>query len=41
MSASPFIFEGQLHQSPERIGLYYLFMMLGVALGSALANRAR
>jgi MFS transporter, DHA1 family, multidrug resistance protein len=39
MSASPFIFERQLHQPTERIGIYYLFMMLGVALGSALANR--
>jgi DHA1 family bicyclomycin/chloramphenicol resistance-like MFS transporter len=39
MSASPFIFERLLHQPPERIGVYYLFLMLGVALGSFGANR--
>jgi DHA1 family bicyclomycin/chloramphenicol resistance-like MFS transporter len=39
MSASPFIFENLLHQSTERIGLYYLFLMGGVTLGSLLANR--
>ena len=39
MSASPFIFETQLHQPTERIGLYYLFLMAGVALGSLGANR--
>ena len=39
MSASPFIFERQLNQSPERIGLYYLVLMGGVALGSFSANR--
>lgn len=39
MSASPFIFENLLHQPPQRIGLYYLFLMGGVALGSLGANR--
>lgn len=39
MSASPFIFEGLLHQPTERIGLYYLFLMGGVTLGSFGANR--
>jgi MFS transporter, DHA1 family, multidrug resistance protein len=39
MSASPFIFERQLHQSTQHIGLYYLFLMGGVALGSLGANR--
>ncbi len=39
MSASPFIFETRLHQPTERIGLYYLFLMGGVALGSLGANR--
>lgn len=39
MSASPFIFEGQLHQPTQRVGLYYLFLMLGVAVGSLGANR--
>lgn len=39
MSASPFIFEIQLHQSTQRMGLYYLFLMGGVALGSLAANR--
>lgn len=39
MSASPFIFESLLHQPPQRIGVYYLFLMAGVALGSLGANR--
>jgi DHA1 family bicyclomycin/chloramphenicol resistance-like MFS transporter len=39
MSASPFIFEAQLHQPVQDIGLYYLFLMGGVALGSLGANR--
>jgi len=39
MSASPFIFETQLHQKTQDIGLYYLFLMGGVALGSLAANR--
>ncbi len=39
MSASPFIFETQLHQPVQDMGLYYLFLMGGVALGSLGANR--
>jgi DHA1 family bicyclomycin/chloramphenicol resistance-like MFS transporter len=39
MSASPFIFETHLHQSTQRVGLYYLLLMLGVATGSLGANR--
>jgi DHA1 family bicyclomycin/chloramphenicol resistance-like MFS transporter len=39
MSASPFIFEAQLHQPAQRVGLYYLLLMLGVAAGSFGANR--
>ena len=39
MSASPFIFENLLHQPTQRVGLYYLVLMLGVAVGSVGANR--
>jgi DHA1 family bicyclomycin/chloramphenicol resistance-like MFS transporter len=39
MSASPFIFETQLHQPTQRVGLYYLLLMLGVAVGSLGARR--
>ena len=39
MSASPFIFETHLHRSPQEVGLYYLVLMLGVAIGSFAANR--
>jgi DHA1 family bicyclomycin/chloramphenicol resistance-like MFS transporter len=39
MSASPFIFETQLHEPTQRVGLYYLLLMLGVAAGSFGANR--
>ncbi|HEY6433465.1 MAG TPA: Bcr/CflA family efflux MFS transporter [Acetobacteraceae bacterium] len=39
MAASPFIFEDVLHQSTERIGLYYLLLMLGLAAGGFTANR--
>jgi DHA1 family bicyclomycin/chloramphenicol resistance-like MFS transporter len=39
MSASPFIFETQLHQPAQRVGLYYLLLMGGVAAGSLGANR--
>ena len=39
MSASPFIFETRLHQPTQRVGVYYLFLMLGVAAGSLGANR--
>lgn len=39
MSASPFIFEGLLHQPTQRVGLYYLLLMGGVAAGSFGANR--
>lgn len=39
MSASPFIFEQQLHQPPQNMGLYYLFLMGGVASGSLAASR--
>jgi DHA1 family bicyclomycin/chloramphenicol resistance-like MFS transporter len=39
MSASPFIFEYKLHRPPQEIGLYYLFLMGGVALGGLSANR--
>ncbi|HYZ21774.1 MAG TPA: multidrug effflux MFS transporter [Rhodopila sp.] len=39
MSASPFIFENQLHQPPQDVGLYYLILMLGVGGGSLMANR--
>ncbi|MEA2727378.1 MAG: transporter, family, multidrug resistance protein [Acetobacteraceae bacterium] len=39
MSASPFIFETQLHQPTQRVGLYYLLLMGGVAAGSFGANR--
>ena len=39
MSASPFIFELHLHQPTQRVGLYYLVLMLGVAVGSLGANR--
>jgi DHA1 family bicyclomycin/chloramphenicol resistance-like MFS transporter len=39
MAASPFIFEDVLHQSTERIGVYYLLLMLGLATGGFTANR--
>ncbi|HEY4175008.1 MAG TPA: multidrug effflux MFS transporter, partial [Rhodopila sp.] len=39
MSASPFIFENLLHQPTQRIGLFYLFLMGGVAAGSFGASR--
>lgn len=39
MAAAPFILEGQLGQRTQDVGLYYLILMLGVALGSFLANR--
>jgi DHA1 family bicyclomycin/chloramphenicol resistance-like MFS transporter len=39
MAASPFILVDLLHQSTERVGLYYLLLMAGVAVGSFLANR--
>jgi DHA1 family bicyclomycin/chloramphenicol resistance-like MFS transporter len=39
MSASPFIFENQLHRPTQEVGLYYLVLMGGVALGSFCANR--
>jgi DHA1 family bicyclomycin/chloramphenicol resistance-like MFS transporter len=39
MSASPFIFEHMLHRPPQEVGLYYLVLMGGVALGGLSANR--
>jgi MFS transporter, DHA1 family, multidrug resistance protein len=39
MAASPFIFENLLHRPPQEIGLYYLLLMGGVALGGFSANR--
>lgn len=39
MSASPFIFENYLHRPTQEVGLYYLVLMGGVALGSLCANR--
>lgn len=39
MSASPFIFERELHRGPQEVGLYYLVLMGGVALGGLSANR--
>jgi MFS transporter, DHA1 family, multidrug resistance protein len=39
MAASPFILVDLLHQPAERVGLYYLLLMAGVAAGSLLANR--
>jgi MFS transporter, DHA1 family, multidrug resistance protein len=39
MAASPFILVDLLHQPTERIGLYYLLLMVGVAAGGLSANR--
>jgi DHA1 family bicyclomycin/chloramphenicol resistance-like MFS transporter len=39
MSASPFIFADLLHRPTQEIGLYYLLLMAGVALGGFSANR--
>ena len=39
MAASPFILVNLLHQPTERVGLYYLLLMVGVAAGSLTANR--
>jgi MFS transporter, DHA1 family, multidrug resistance protein len=39
MAASPFILVDLLHEPTERVGLYYLLLMVGVAAGSLTANR--
>jgi DHA1 family bicyclomycin/chloramphenicol resistance-like MFS transporter len=39
MASSPFIFVDVLHQPTERVGVYYLVLMLGLSLGSILASR--
>jgi len=39
MAASPFILVNLLYQPAERVGLYYLLLMAGVAAGSLSANR--
>jgi DHA1 family bicyclomycin/chloramphenicol resistance-like MFS transporter len=39
MAASPFILVDLLHEPTERVGLYYLLLMVGVAAGSFTANR--
>jgi MFS transporter, DHA1 family, multidrug resistance protein len=39
MAASPFILVDLLHEPAERVGLYYLLLMAGVAAGSLTANR--
>lgn len=39
MAAAPFIFENRLHQATQEVGLYYLILMVGVAVGGMLANR--
>jgi DHA1 family bicyclomycin/chloramphenicol resistance-like MFS transporter len=39
MAASPFILVDLLHEPTERVGLYYLLLMAGVAAGSLTANR--
>lgn len=39
MAASPFILVDLLNQPTERVGLYYLLLMAGVAAGSLSANR--
>ncbi len=39
MAASPFILIDLLHQPTERVGLFYLLLMAGVAAGSFMANR--
>ncbi len=39
MAASPFILVDLLHQPTERVGLYYLLLMAGVAAGGLTANR--
>jgi DHA1 family bicyclomycin/chloramphenicol resistance-like MFS transporter len=39
MAASPFILIDLLQQPTERVGLFYLLLMAGVAAGSFMANR--
>jgi DHA1 family bicyclomycin/chloramphenicol resistance-like MFS transporter len=39
MAAAPFIFENHLHQPTQDVGLFYLILMVGVALGGMFANR--
>ncbi len=39
MAASPFILVDLLHEPTERVGIYYLLLMAGVAAGSLTANR--
>ncbi len=39
MAASPFIFINLLHQTPQRVGLLYMLLMVGLAAGGFTANR--
>lgn len=39
MAASPFILMDRLRQTEQQVGLYYMALMLGVALGGFMANR--
>ncbi len=41
MAASPFILVDLLHQSTERVGLYYLLLMAGVAVGQLFGKSRR
>lgn len=38
MAAAPFIFEDRLHQPTQDVGVYYLVLMVGVAMGGAVAR---
>lgn len=39
ISSAPFLFTEQLHRPAERVGLYLAILVLGMALGNALASR--
>ncbi len=39
MAASPFIFIDRLRQTEQQVGLYYMVLMVGVAMGGLLGNR--
>jgi DHA1 family bicyclomycin/chloramphenicol resistance-like MFS transporter len=39
IAAAPFIFVGELHQSPHAVGIYLGLLVAGVSLGSILTTR--
>ena len=39
MATAPFIFENHLRRATQEVGIYYLILMAGVAMGGVIANR--